>query len=228
MALKLKLSAIPTRWKIGLPMFALVLAALVGLRKPATEGTSSSSGEDLLTATVRLSKSILPAGTARDWNMELGVRLAKAKHFPAARKIFEEILLLEPTNVSLLNNIAYVSGEQGDYARALEYLQTALQVSETCAECFNNVGTILHKQGKSAEAKTAFERAMKIDANYIDPKLSLAVLFEEESDWQGALDMYRQVENVIQDPEIKKWVSTRALWMSEISQTTKRQVAGEK
>jgi len=225
LALQLKFSAIPTRWKIGLPMFALVLVAILGLRKGGS--ASSTKTEDLLTASVRLSKTILPAGTARDWNAELGVRLAKSKQYGAARRVFEEILLLEPTNVSLLNNIAFVCGEQGDFARAAEYLQTAIQVSENCAECFNNLGSLLYKQGKKAEAKTNFERATKIDGNYVDPKLNLAVMLEEESDWPGALEWYRQVVPLLQDPEVKKWVDGRAAWMLEIAQSTKRQVAGE-
>ena len=203
-------------------MFALVLVLVVGLRK------GPPKAEELLTASVRLSKTILPSGTARDWNAELGVRLAKGKHFGAARKVFEEILLIEPTNVSLLNNIAFVSGEQGDFARASEYLQTAIQISENCAECFNNMGSLLYKQGKKAEAKAQFEKATKIDGNYIDPKLNLAVLMEEESDWQSALDWYRQVAPLVQDPETKKWVDGRSAWMLEIAQSTKRSVAGEK
>jgi len=226
LAIELKLSAIPTRWKIGLPMFALVLALIVGLRKGPAKPAGTTM-EEMLTASVRLSKTILPAGTARDWNAELGVRLAKSKQYGAARKVFEEILLLEPTNISLLNNVAFVCGEQGEFARAAEYLATALQVSENCAECYNNMGSLMYKQGKKAEAKANFERATKIDGNYIDPKLNLAVLLEEESDWLGALEWYRQVAPLLQDPEVKKWVDGRAAWMLEIAQSTKRQIAGE-
>lgn len=203
-------------------MFALVLIAAIGLKR------SPPKAEEILTASVRLSKTLLPAGTARDWNMELGVRLAKKKHYGAARKIFEEILLMEPTNISLLNNIAYVAGEQGDLARAAEYLQTALQISDQCAECLNNLGTILVKQSKVTEARVSFERATKIDGNYLDPRLNLAVLLEGESDWIAALDWYRQSEPLVQDPEIRKWVNARAAWMAEAAQNAKRQIAGEK
>lgn len=224
MDLKAKFKSIPPRWKIGLPMFGLVLVAIVNLKKAPQAVTT----EELITASVRLSKNILPSGTARDWNAELGVRLAKGKQYGAARKVFEEILLIEPTNISILNNIAFVSGEQGDYPRAMEYLQTALQVSETCAECYNNMGTLLYKQGKRDEARTAFEKAARIDGNYVDPKLNIAVLLEEDSDWQGALDWYKQAEALITDPEVKKWVLSRATWMAEIARNTKRNIAGEK
>lgn len=224
MNLKDKFSSIPTRWKIALPMFALVLIAVVNLKK----GHQSVSKEEILTASVRLSKSILPSGTAKEWNAELAIRLVKSKQFGAARKIFEELLLSEPTNVALLNNIAYVSGEQGDFTRAAEYLQTALQVSDNCAECHNNLGSLFYKQGKKEEARAAFDKATKVDGNYLDAKLNLAMMMEEDSDWQGALDLYKQSDALVTDPEVKKWVQNRAVWMAEIASNAKRNLAGDK
>ncbi len=215
-------SKIPMRWIIGFPLFLLVLAGVYFSKKPQVK-----PADLFVTTAVRLSTNVLPTSTARDWNAELGLRLTKAKHYGAAKRVFEELLLAEPTNVSILNNIAYVVGEQGDFVRAQEYLQTAVQVSESCAECFNNLGTLLYKQGKKGEAKGNFQKALQVNANYIDAKLNMAILAEEDSDWAGALDWYKQAENAITDPEVKKWVLTRASWMTEIAQNAKRQVAGE-
>jgi len=224
--LRLPLTQIPKRWLVILPVFLFAIVTVVVMRARAKP--EGKIAEAVMTASVRLSKTILPARTAKEMNADLAVRLAQSKQYPAARKVFEEILLSEPTNVSILNNIAFVSAEMGDVPRAIEYLQTALQVSEACAECFNNLGSLLHKQGKGIEAKSNFERAVKLDPFYVDPKLNLGVLLEESSDWTGAYEWYRQAEPGIKDPELKKWVGVRIIWMSEISTANKRQIAGEK
>ena len=224
--MKFTVPKIPRRWLLILPVFLIAIGAMFVMR--SREKPTGPVAQAVMAASVRLSKTILPSGTAKEMNMQLALRLAQTKQFAAARKVFEELLLGEPTNVSLLNNIAYVSGEMGDYPRAGEYLQTAIQVSEACAECLNNLGAVLYKQGKKDEAKQSFEKAAKIDPTYVDPKLNLAVLLEENSDWSGALEWYRQAEPGIKDPEIKKWVSMRAVWMAEIATANKRQVAGER
>lgn len=229
MALKteIKLSAIPARWKIGLPMFALVFAAVLLLKRGPE--SAPSAAPEAPTITERLSRSVLSLGDTRDWNVNLGVKLAKAKHYSAARKVFEALHLIEPDNASVLNNLAFVTAEMGDVPKAIEYLQLAVQAAgDSCAECHNNLGSLLLKQEKIAEAKGAFEKAARIDGNYVDAKLHLAMLAEQESDWSGALEWYRQAMGLVEDPELKTWIASRASWMVEITTSTKRQVSGGK
>lgn len=182
----------------------------------------------VVSAAARLSKNLFPSESVREISLQLGWQLAKAKEYKAALKVFEEVLLSEPTNVSVLNNLAYVAAETGDLRLAAEYLQTALQISDKCAECLNNLGSVLLKQGKAAEARPNFEQAIQIDPAAIDPKLNLAVLFEGQSDWASALEWYRMVEPQLQDAELKKWVNLRIIWMAEISPTGMRKIASEK
>lgn len=174
----------------------------------------------------RLSKNIFPLGGLTSMSLAVAAHLAQVKQYEAAKKIFAEVLATEPTNVSVLNNLAYIAGEQDQLPRAAEYLMTAIQVSDHCAECFNNLGSVLSKQGKWSEAKQNFQRALALNPKYVDAQLNLAVLSEQQADWPSAADAYRQAEPLITDPEVKKWVSSRAVWLSEIEQATKRDLAG--
>src|SRR5262249_34960689 len=139
-----------------------------------------------MTETVRLSTSILPDGTANQINAKIALKLVASKQWDAARMLLQEILSTEPNNASILNNLAYIDGEQGDLKKAQDYLSTAIQVDDHCAECFNNLGTILVKQSKQEEAKKMFERAVAIDPKYADAFLNLAVAQEALSDWLSA------------------------------------------
>jgi len=180
-----------------------------------------------LTASMRLSKSILPTGSIDDLNYELGVRLAKARQFSAAKKVFEDLLSAEPKNMSILNNLAYVSAEADDLTQASDYLQTAIKMADTCAECLNNLGSIYYKQGRVDEARVMFERAIKANPKYNDPKLNLAMLLEQQAEWATALELYKTAELSLTDPTLRKWVHMRALWMSEISRSANRNIAEE-
>jgi len=172
-----------------------------------------------------LSKRMISTVNIPQASLELGLKLARDKDYDGAKRVFETLLAHFPTSVSLLNNLAFIAGEQGQLDRAYDYLSTAIQVTGKCAECFNNLGSVLIKQGKAEEARQMFLRAVTLSPHYIDPKLNLAVLSEEKNDWDQALDWYQKAEPDITDPQVQKWVSQRRHWMAAISGAPDRQVA---
>lgn len=184
---------------------------------------------EVLIAGARLSKTMLPGAKGSELSFQLAMRLVNAKKYAEAKKVFEDILVSEPQNVSVLNNLAYLLGELGNFGSAAEYLQTALQINANCSECLNNLGTIHQRQGRSKEAIESFQKAATLDPNHPDPRLNLAVLYEDQGDWGSALEWYKQAEPRVQDPKARKWVTLRALWMSELHQNAQvRKLAGEK
>lgn len=185
---------------------------------------------EVLVVGARLSKTLMPGSKGSELSFQLGMRLVESKQFPEAKKVFEDLLATDAQNVSVLNNLAYLLGELGNYPSASQYLQTAIQVAPDCSECFNNLGTILQRQGKTKEAVEQYTKAAALDPNHPDPRLNLAVLYEESGDWAAALDWYKQAESRVQDPKHRKWVTLRALWMSELTANggKTRKIAGEK
>lgn len=212
----------------------LLVSAALGLRlaykkiiamQDIPEGTPR---EQVITNCYRLSKSVFSPTVLNGAALKLGIDYAKKKQYPLAKKIFEEVLATEPTNASVLNNLAFIAGEENDLVKAAEYLRTSVMINASCAECMNNLGSILFRQNKPDEARKLFEDAAKLDPKYIDPRLNLAMLLEEKAEWSSALEMYRQAEPHIIEPELKRMVSQRSSWMAEIAQNSKRNVAQEK
>lgn len=186
---------------------------------------------DVLVTGARLSKSLLPSASGSELSFQLGMRLVAAKKFAEAKRVFEDLLVAEPQNVSVLNNLAYLLGELGNLGSAAEYLQTALQIQPTCSECLNNLGSLQQRQGRTKEALENFQKAAASDPNHPDPRLNLAVLYEDQGDWTQALEWYKQAEARISDPKARKWVTLRALWMTELqsgSAASVRKLAGDK
>lgn len=213
----------------------LILIFILGLALVVTLTSSilfwRARASQVANVPARVTKSILPDGSASELSLYLGVRLAKQRQFDMAKKIFEELLVKNPNDASVLNNMAFVVGEQGNASQASEYLRNAIQIAPKCGECLNNLGSILYQQGKTDEAKDMFMRAALVAPDLLDVKLNLAVLFEEQGDWAQALEWYSKAESQVTNPELKKWVAMRSRWMSEISKissTQQRQIANEK
>ena len=188
---------------------------------------NSTPKEQVLTSCYRFSKNVFSSTTLNAYALHLGVEYVKKKQYSLAKRVFEEVLALEPTNPSILNNLAFIAGEENDLAKAAEYLRTSIQIAPKCAECFNNLGSVLFRQNKMDEAKHMFEEAVRIDPKYTDPRLNLAMILEEKGEWANALEMYHLSEPHISDIDLKRMVNQRSNWMAEIAQNAKRNVAGE-
>jgi len=177
----------------------------------------------------KLSKSIVPQERAIEFTIQLGLKLIREGEVESAKNVFEKLLVTHPNNVSILNNLGYLMGEMGNWAKASLYLEKAIQISNNCAECLNNLGTALQRQGKVIEARKMFEQAVNADPKFLDPKLNLAVLYEMKGDWALALEWYKKSAGDLKDSKLTEWVNTRALWMAEITkEKATREIAKQK
>jgi Tfp pilus assembly protein PilF/peroxiredoxin len=80
--------------------------------------------------------------------------------------------------------------EQGYDAAALVAFEHVAKVDPS-AITFYNLGTLYMRRGRAAEAKTAFERALQLQADYADANNSLGVLMAQNADVPGAIARFR-------------------------------------
>lgn len=217
----MKAKAKPSNKRILLMGGAILITIAYGARQ-----RFRAKEAPVITPVERVTSSVTPEDKNRALTLKMAVNLVKHKQYQGAKRILEDVLAAEPMNVSVLNNLAYVTGQLGEENVAAEYLHTALQIMPTCAECLNNLGTLLRKQGKSEEARKQFEEAVKLEPGQADARLNLAVLQEEQADWAHALASYREAEKIVSDPELRKWVLQRVAWLSEVTQGAVREIAG--
>jgi Tfp pilus assembly protein PilF len=166
----------------------------------------------------RFSKRLFPSTEVHKAGVKLATTLIKNKDTKIARKILEDVLRYEPNNTDVLNNIAFLMGEDGDWDKAEGYLRRAIDTQKPCPECHNNLGNVLVREGKHQEAKGEFEKAIKMEPKYVDAHLNLALLLEDLNDWGGALESYKKAYLLVQDPEMKKMIELRSTWMEEIGE----------
>ena len=94
---------------------------------------------------------------------ERGKAYASVKDFNSAMNDFETALKIVPNDSTYLCNVGAVLLLTNQNQRALDVLNEACRLRDDSASIHNNHGIALERLGKHAEAKLAFEQALKYD-----------------------------------------------------------------
>src|SRR4030095_16979424 len=113
-----------------------------------------------------------------------------------AREAFDRATKLRPSYTETLpnawNNLGLLEAGDGHTADAITDFQKALQLSPDHTIDLNNIGNA-YRQGKRwEEAKTAFERALKINAEDADANYGLAMVYAANKDSDRAYEYLEQ------------------------------------
>ena len=102
------------------------------------------------------------------------------------------------TRARMLNVVGVMAEQQGNYEKAIAYLQECLPLAQvaanlgTQANALGNLGLIAWKQGKCEEARTLLEESLSLDLelgnprNIIITRLNLSNVLQAQSDIAGA------------------------------------------
>ncbi|MFH1147841.1 MAG: tetratricopeptide repeat protein [Pseudomonadota bacterium] len=90
------------------------------------------------------------------------------------------------------NNSGVMAYLRGDYAKAVEYFTSAIQVNPDYSEVFVNLGIVYKKQNKLHDAMTAYKKAIALDPTAPEAYYNLGILFDDDGDYKRASSAYRQ------------------------------------
>ncbi|MBQ7063281.1 MAG: tetratricopeptide repeat protein [Firmicutes bacterium] len=85
---------------------------------------------------------------------------------------------------------AYFYIEAGDYEKALEYTNKALDKDATHGPAFDNLGQIEYRQGHLEEAETYFLKALDMKDTMVDSKYHLGLIYEAWGNTQAAAEFF--------------------------------------
>ncbi|MDE0263662.1 MAG: tetratricopeptide repeat protein [Bryobacterales bacterium] len=75
------------------------------------------------------------------------------------------------------------SVEEPDHARAIPFLERAVELHPEFAAAWEALGRVRRIVGESESAREAFERAVEIDGRFLKPFLALIEMAVEDKDW---------------------------------------------
>lgn len=124
------------------------------------------------------------------------------KAYDKARQGYEQILAMEPGNVFALANMGLIFTQQGDPAKAKDYLQKALSQDQTHAPTYYYLGLLHFKQGEYDEAMDAFGKCLTHERKNANAHFYIGLLATEkgwvpraESEFQQAIELEPQHVN---------------------------------
>lgn len=119
----------------------------------------------------------------------------------------DTVTLFEHTvRVTAGNDLAHVVlGNQfsgrGDFARATQHFEAAIEIEPKNATAWNNLGTANRKQGKLDVAARYFRAAIKADPSYAKAHYNLGGVMQRQGQLDLAIERYRRA--VVLDPNLE-------------------------
>ena len=99
-------------------------------------------------------------------------------------------------------NLGVAWYEKGDYCKAIEFYEKAIQLSPFYPEAHNNLGVAYAKQGKYARALECYRYATTINPNYATSYLNMGIAFYKLGYFRKAIEYYEKTIEV--DPKNEK------------------------
>jgi tetratricopeptide (TPR) repeat protein len=137
---------------------------------------------------------------------EANVQRQKA-FFKSAIEQFQTAAAIDPTNAEAkrhwgwdLDRLALYEKDATKKTKmledALDLFDSALKIDPHLAEVFDNKGRTLRALGRHDEAKTAFERCVKICPDHIQALCALGELHKQQNEWAQAEKCFQSALNV--------------------------------
>jgi Tfp pilus assembly protein PilF len=98
----------------------------------------------------------------------------RAGDLSRARSAYERVLVLVPSDVDVMNNMAVLLSSLREFDSAEELLRRAVGIAPSNASIWNNLGSVLRERGRPSDAIAAFQRAIAIDPRHQGARVSLA------------------------------------------------------
>jgi tetratricopeptide (TPR) repeat protein len=114
---------------------------------------------------------------------------AKTGRFELAGGFYREALHLQPRNWVLLCEVSqFLTFQMHDPKAGADMAKVALGLNPTCsAELWNALGDALYEFGRTAEARSAYEKALAVNAADVRARYNLAWVHTREKDFAAAL-----------------------------------------
>lgn len=127
--------------------------------------------------------------------LQQGVSLHNVGRFGDAEPLYRAALQVDPRHPDALHLLGLCRLQLGDDVEAERLAREAIHVNSRVAMFHNTLGEALRRQGRLAEAETAYQAALRLDPGHLDAEANLSLIAEARGDKAGAarraLQVYR-------------------------------------
>ncbi len=140
--------------------------------------------------------------------MILGTQHQQKGNLKAAKKIYEDILKINPNHAESIFLLGSLFVQTKNFDRAKQLLNKTIQINSNHAKAYNNLGITFQKLEKHQKAISCYEKATQINPNFADAYCNLAILYMDINKYEEALQNCDKVLNL--GPETLKAINIKS------------------
>ncbi|HEU4390815.1 MAG TPA: tetratricopeptide repeat protein [Blastocatellia bacterium] len=142
-----------------------------------------------------------------------GVASLERGDLQAASRSFQEILKLNPKDVTALTYLGVIADRSGQLAEAERYFAAVVDAAPNSPSALNNYGAVLLKQSRTDEAAVQFEKSLRLDSSQPSALINLAQIRSTGTadDLRKGREMFERAFALAPDAEIARALVVIAL-----------------
>jgi len=122
----------------------------------------------------------------------LAVQYHQKNNLNEAKKIYLQILKINPNHVNARNNLGAAYKQLGEIEKAKSCFEKVIQLNPNDVDGHNNLGLLLFELKEIQKAKSFFEKTIQLNPNYVEAHNNLGTIFNELKEFQKAKDCYER------------------------------------
>jgi len=130
---------------------------------------------------------------------EKGLQLLQQRRYEESIVYFDQVLRIDPNNISALANKATSLSELGNHEESLRLLETALNVNPNNIEILSNKGAVLFNLGNINESIIVLEKILEIEPKNVKILLVKANILGSAEKYNDAIEIYEKILEI--EPE---------------------------
>lgn len=117
----------------------------------------------------------------------------KAQRFSLAERLYRQILTIVPDHADAHHLLGLSAYQQGEYERAIQWIQSAIQLDPRRPHFPFNLGLALEKAGRGEEAIAAYRQALTIRPEYTEARNNLGNLLRQQRRLDEAIEAFTTI-----------------------------------
>ncbi len=122
----------------------------------------------------------------------LAIQYHQKNNLNEAKKIYLQILKINPNHVNAHNNLGAAYKQLGEIEKAKSCFEKVIQLNPNDVDGHNNLGLLLFELKEIQKAKSFFEKTIQLNPNYVKAHNNLGTIFNELKEFQKAKDCYER------------------------------------
>ena len=134
--------------------------------------------------------------------LKKGNTFLKDRDYVKSKKIFLDILEIDPSHYQALNNLGVIEKRENNYDKSKAFFLRAIQSRPNFAKGFFNLGSVCLLNNDLKEAEKYFNKTIKLDASFFRAFINLGTIYAKQQSFPKAIESYKYALGIKPNSEL--------------------------